>query len=427
MKRETQCCGCQNNIVTNPNPYIMKKTTTLLLACLCTGYALLAQQPGSTGTKHAVTRVQGSKKGPDGRLLCDPNFIYTGSTSATGVFDFQIENPVPGYYYNWNFGDGDTATGLTATHSFAVPGSYTVSMESYNPEFFDTCRENVTICISEPSECAADFTWTGFTATPGIYQFRVPDPQSNISYSWDFGNGKYATGNETTFTYYTAGSYNVCLVAYDEELKDSCRRCISLCVTQVPVCWANFTITPVDNNRIYQFKAEYSEDLPVASYYWDFGDGNSSSDGPEVTHTYEQMGQYNVCLTITYENECSGGFCSTVVIRDPSTIDNLRRSLIASAAKEALHSNGTMARKTININPNPVTGREISIALDAASAGNYRYTVYNSMGEPVLSGAKSLATGIQRITLDAGSLRAGNYWIVLTGNKQQLRSGFIKL
>lgn len=396
----------------------------LLFACLCTGITLMAQQ--KTGaTKQAASRAQ-TPKGPDGRLLCDPNFIYTGSTSATGVFDFQIENPVPGYYYNWKFSDGDSATGLTTTHSFPGPGTYNVYMESHNPQFFDTCWESLTICVSEPSECTADFTWTGYTSTPGIYKFQVRNPQTGISYSWNFGNGKTAAGNETTFTYYTPGTYNVCLVAYDEEIKDSCSRCISLCVTQTPSCWANFSTIAVDNYRTFRFKAEYSEDLPVASYFWQFGDGNTSSDGPEVTYTYDLMGQYTVCLTITYENDCSGGYCNTLLIRDPSTIDDLRTAF-SPAAKETGTVSGIASGKTITVHPNPVTGRELLVTLNAASAGTYRYTIFNSMGMPVLTGTKNLAAGVQRITLDTEKLKAGNYWIVLNGNRQQLRSGFIKL
>lgn len=404
----------------------MKKTTMLLLVCLYIGNTLFAQNPTATLSKKITARAKLAKKGPDDRLLCDPNFIYTGSTSTTGVFDFRIENPVPGYFYNWSFGDGGTATGESATHSYAGTGSYTVSMESYNPQFFDTCRESVTICVSDPSECTANFTWTGYTSAPGIYDFAIMDPDAAIIYTWNFGNGKTATGNETTFTYYTAGSYNVCLVAYNEETKDSCSRCINLCVNQVPFCWANYSINPVDNYHTFTFKAESSDGLAVAGYYWDFGDGNTSTEGPEVTYTYSEVGQYTVCLTIVYVNECSGSYCSDLVIKDPSTIDELRNAM-ALVEKESPRITGSGNAKTIRVSPNPVTGNRIILSINAAGAGSYRYTVYNSMGVPLLNGTKNLAEGVQQVELDGSRLRAGNYWIEFTSNKQQVRTGFVKL
>ena len=40
-------------------------------------------------------------------------------------------------------------------------------------------------------------------------------------------------------------------------------------------------------------------DGSVAGYAWDFGDGQTSSTGPTVTHAYAAAGTYPVTLTVT--------------------------------------------------------------------------------------------------------------------------------
>jgi len=58
-----------------------------------------------------------------------------------------------------------------------------------------------------------------------------------------------------------------------------------------------------DTNTVFEFDASpsISTDTDIASYAWDFGDGNSAT-GQMVTHSYDTSGDYEVTLTITNEN-----------------------------------------------------------------------------------------------------------------------------
>jgi PKD repeat protein len=52
----------------------------------------------------------------------------------------------------------------------------------------------------------------------------------------------------------------------------------------------------------------------IDSWYWDFGDGNTSNEQNPV-HTYSSSGIYGVCLTITADSaSCTSVFCDTIVI-----------------------------------------------------------------------------------------------------------------
>lgn len=59
-----------------------------------------------------------------------------------------------------------------------------------------------------------------------------------------------------------------------------------------------------------QFNGYYSFGS-VQSYYWDFGDGNSSSQANPI-HVYNASGIYNVCLTINGTNGCNNTLCKTI-------------------------------------------------------------------------------------------------------------------
>ena len=59
--------------------------------------------------------------------------------------------------------------------------------------------------------------------------------------------------------------------------------------------------------------AEYQAEL--ASYAWDFGDGNSGS-GPTASHTYAQPGEYTVTLTATSNKGISHAAKQTITISD---------------------------------------------------------------------------------------------------------------
>lgn len=86
--------------------------------------------------------------------------------------------------------------------------------------------------------------------------------------------------------------------------------------------WANSVKTigdgSVASERCNQFTFDatgsYDADTEDLNYFWDFGDGNTSSD-PVVTHTYEKSGKYLVELKITDNQglECSTGITSQTV------------------------------------------------------------------------------------------------------------------
>ncbi|MCH2224649.1 MAG: PKD domain-containing protein, partial [Crocinitomicaceae bacterium] len=84
--------------------------------------------------------------------------------------------------------------------------------------------------------------------------------------------------------------------------------------TNLIICDASF-ITWANGNTTNFVNTSSGSNL---SYYWDFGDGNSSSSS-DVSHTYTSPGTYLACLTIWSNdslNNCSDTTCQYITIID---------------------------------------------------------------------------------------------------------------
>ncbi|MEM2974815.1 MAG: PQQ-binding-like beta-propeller repeat protein, partial [Candidatus Bathyarchaeia archaeon] len=123
-----------------------------------------------------------------------------------------------------------------------------------------------------------------------------------ISYSWDFGDNSYGSGNVTTHAYSTFGNFTVILTITDSEgLTDTENTTIR--VIDYPIASFTYLPTLVVVNETVTFDASASNPRggTIISYSWDFGDGNHGS-GKIVTHTYMSAGNFVVKLNVT-DNE----------------------------------------------------------------------------------------------------------------------------
>ncbi|HKW00597.1 MAG TPA: PKD domain-containing protein [Vicinamibacterales bacterium] len=134
-------------------------------------------------------------------------------------------------------------------------------------------------------------------------QFDASGSKGNIvSYSWDFGDGRTATGVKTSHSYGLAGTYNVTLTVKDDRgLTTSSTQSLSVGGTAAPT--VDFSVspsTPIAGTVVF-FNASASHAATghnIVDYAWDFGDGTSGS-GVNPTHTFALPQGYNVTLVVT--------------------------------------------------------------------------------------------------------------------------------
>ncbi len=159
--------------------------------------------------------------------------------------DFSYSNPCLGFatqftnqsvttngfaitYYNWDFGDGNTANIANPLHTYSASGSYTVTLTVGNA----ACSHSMTktVVINTLPNAA-------FTSPPevceGIAATLTPNSiPTNIRWDWDFGDGATITTQTPQKTYNTAGNYTIQLTVTDNK---GCTNTFSQTITVLPV------------------------------------------------------------------------------------------------------------------------------------------------------------------------------------------------
>jgi PKD repeat protein len=102
------------------------------------------------------------------------------------------------------------------------------------------------------------------------------------------------------------------------------------------------------------------------SWAWDFGDGNNSTD-QNPTHTYQNVGIYEVVLTVTNEQ---GDYTEEKCIN----VGNV------SISEEEV-------KETVKVFPNPVSGNSINVQLNSIENGEIQYSLINAEGKLLDNGS----------------------------------------
>jgi PKD repeat protein len=94
-------------------------------------------------------------------------------TQACGPVTVDFQNTSIGSAsYQWNFGDGTTSTASAPpTHTYAVPGIYSVQLVAHSPAYTDTTTRQVVVAAACPTYCTA--AGLGGSASTPVYFTRV--------------------------------------------------------------------------------------------------------------------------------------------------------------------------------------------------------------------------------------------------------------
>jgi gliding motility-associated-like protein len=117
--------------------------------------------------------------------------------------------------YNWSFGDSQTSSTASPTHTYPGPGTYLITLITANPNScnkLDTAIKTIHVFDSP----VADFDWTPYPPVP-----NTPNVFTNLSvggnkYDWNFGDGTTSNEKNPTHVYEKDGTYQVCLTTSND-------------------------------------------------------------------------------------------------------------------------------------------------------------------------------------------------------------------
>lgn len=239
------------------------------------------------------------------------SFTSPDSVCINSVVNFQNTAGTPPVSAFWDFGNGRQSNKISDTSSFATPGLYTVKLVNTYANCTDSVtrsiyvRPNPTVDFNAPNviSCSAPFTVNFQDLSPGA-----------VSWQWNFGDGGTSTQQNPSHQYNTEGQFNVTLTIVDNKgctntiTKSSFVRIVkpTVRVSNAPAggC-VGFTYNPV---------AVVNSIDGIASYFWDFGDGNTST-SPSPSNVYAAVGNYTLKLVVVTNGGCRDSVVYTNGIR----------------------------------------------------------------------------------------------------------------
>jgi PKD repeat protein len=225
----------------------------------------------------------------------DSVHFYPSSTGAT--------------HYFWSFGDGDTSNVLNPWHHYSTSGTYYACLTIDSAGTICTWCDSVHI---PPPHCNANFFHYPAAHNPDSIHY-YPSNTSATTYHWDFGDGDTSNMIIPWHFYNHTGTYYVCLTIDSAGI--ICTWCDSVHVTTPPPppCNAQFAHYSIHNPDSVHF---YPSGTASNHYYWDFGDGDTST-SQYPWHVYSTPGNYYACLTVINSAGLSCTWCDSVHVGIP--------------------------------------------------------------------------------------------------------------
>jgi len=255
---------------------------------------------------------------------CNASFTYTTTSSGVSATSTSTGTTSTTQYY-WTLLNYDQV-GSADTVSFSplYNGTYIMSLTIDSLAGCTNSSQTVAITISggqnQPS-CDGNFTYTTYTTGVTDFTSAMVDPYNSVTYSWAFGDGLYAYGQNPSHQYYYSGTYTVALTVSNMY---GCYATTTQTLTvtanggTIPACNSNFTYT-VGATGLVDFTSLYTGTAPTANTVWDFGDG-SNSIVANPSYTYPYNGVYNVTLSVSDSaSNCASTTTQTISITNAAT------------------------------------------------------------------------------------------------------------
>jgi PKD repeat protein len=238
------------------------------------------------------------------------NFTFTPACQGADV-TFSDSTIVPsGVYLShiWDFGDGSSATTANPTHNYTSAGSYNVTEKVITQA---GCVDAVTKTYTGIPKPKTNFiTTASCVGQVDSFVDKTVTSGTITKYYWDFGNGKRALIAKPTTTYTKAGIYPV---IYAIQVSTGCIDTLRRTITIVDLPKANFTYSVGCAGTVSNFtNTSTGSTGDSLSYFWDFGDGVTTSTKKNPSNIFFVSQAYSVTLTVRSKYGCTATKSVTV-------------------------------------------------------------------------------------------------------------------
>ena len=304
--------------------------------------------------------------------------------STSSVIDGEIVD------YAWEFGDGSTGTGATASREYAAAGTYNVKLTVTDDRGATTSVTKAVEVAELPNDAPValfDVDVTGLEISVDASDSSDADG-SIASYAWEFGDGATGAGVTAAHEYAAAGTYNVKLTVTDDRgATGTVTRTIEVAEIPNAAPVAEFDVDVTGLEISVDASDSSDADGEIVEYAWDFGDDTTGT-GATASHEYTAAGTYEVTLTVTDDRGATGTVTKAVEVAEipnaapvaefSSSADGLEVAFDGSASTDA---DGSIVSYAWEFGDN-ATGTGATASHEYAAAGTYnvKLTVTDDRG-----------------------------------------------
>jgi PKD repeat protein/type 1 glutamine amidotransferase len=211
--------------------------------------------------------------------------------------------------YAWDFGDGGTATGANASHTYSATGTYSAKV-TVSDGRGGTGEATLSVVVTQGNRAptvTASRNPAGSVLAGTAVAFSAVGTDADgdpLTYSWNFGDSGTSTSQNPSHTYTAAGTYNA-VVTVSDGRGGTGSATVGVTViadgeNQNPTVTANRT--PTGNQRVgipISFTANGTDpNGDTLTYSWNFADGDTSTE-QNPTHTFLYAANFSVVVTVS--------------------------------------------------------------------------------------------------------------------------------
>ncbi len=245
--------------------------------------------------------------------------------------------------YAWNFGDGNTSSEASPTHTFSGSGPFTVTLKVTNSYDSTGSTATTTVGVKPVASFTTDPSPAVIQSGSSVTFTDTSTGSGPLTYAWSFGDGNTSTAASPTHTFSGSGPFTVTLKVTNAY--DSTGSTATTTVNVKPT--ASFTTNPspavIQSGGSVAFTNTSTGTAPL-TYAWSFGDGDTSTSA-SPTHAYTGSGPFTVTLKVTNAYDSTGSTATTTVNVKPtaSFTTNPSPAVIQSGGSVAFTNNSTGA------------------------------------------------------------------------------------
>jgi PKD repeat protein len=242
--------------------------------------------------------------GADQEVAVDQEVVFDASASSDSDGGITA--------YEWNFGDGATASDIEVRHRYRDPGTYVVRLTVHDNAGLSNSTESDELTVIVNPAPAPAVAGPGVACVDETIAWQAGDSvNESATYEWSFGDGASANAREASHAYEKVGWYSLALGADDGKGLANSRQFSTrkIHVNQPPHAAAGpDQMTCPGDTVVFDGSASRDLDGALIRHLWDFGDG-ATSEGARAEHIFAEPGTYSVTLTVSDDAASS---CSSI-------------------------------------------------------------------------------------------------------------------